>query len=193
MYGVHRELGIVAVASQAALAQRRGVGQSVRCGCLVVVAALTSGCDGPGHRCEAPRAGHHRLCPDLVHLIRIIHVAGAAITEIAREADVLIVRSSQDVGIRKRVATMNTVDLRGHADALLGSAIGKGRIVADYTLLGPRTAAAVDESQILVASAALRRRDNQASRDHRAAVHREVILNGSSAVGSGSLQHCARH
>src|SRR5271166_6631593 len=152
MDDVHRELSVVAMASQAAFADRCGIGQSVRSGLLVVVAGQAGGCDGASGRSESAGAGDRGLRADVVDLVGAGQVAGNAIAQIAGKANILIVGGSQDVGIRQSVAPVDAVNLSGETDALFGSAIGKRRIVANHAFLGRWAAAAVDEGQVLMAS-----------------------------------------
>src|ERR1035437_6021898 len=143
------------VAGGAALAQDGGIGQGVRRGCNVVRGGLASGGDGRRSLGEGTRAGYHGLGPDVLHEIGAVEVAGAAIPQVTREPDFLVIGGPQHVWIGQVLAPVNAVDLPGEVHAVTRGAILQGRIVADDALLCGGASAAVDEAEILVAGRAL--------------------------------------
>src|ERR1035437_5203816 len=111
------------VAGGAALAHGGGIGQGVRIGCNDVVAALASGGDGWRSLSEGTPAGYHGLGPDVLHEIGAVEVAGAAIPQVAREPDFLVIGGPQHVWVGQVLAAVDAMDLPGEVHAVTRGAI----------------------------------------------------------------------
>ena len=181
-----------AVAGRAAFAQHGGVGEGVGSGRHVVVAALAGGGDRRRGLREAARTGYHRFGPDVLHEIRVAHVAGAAIPQVAREQDFLVIGGSQNVRVGQVLAAVDAVDLPGEVHALARGAVRQGRIVAERALLGGVARAAVNEAQVHMASRALGGGYDLTPRCDGALVYREIELHRLGRVSGGNCGHRAR-
>src|SRR5664279_2163946 len=106
------------VAGGAALAQDGGVDQGVRSGRNVVVAALAGGGDRRRSLGEGARTGYHRLGPDVLHEIGAVDVAGAAIPQVTREPDFLVIGGPQHVWVGQVLAAVDAMDLPGEVHAI---------------------------------------------------------------------------
>src|SRR5579862_4176401 len=101
-------------------------------GGFVIVAALASGRDRSRLGYEAAGTRNHGFCADVINLIGVVHVAGGAIAQIARESNFLIIRSSQDIGVSEILPAVYAVNLPRKINILIRSAVFQRGMVAEY-------------------------------------------------------------
>src|SRR5262249_22687037 len=142
---VDREVAVLSVAGYAAFAVLRAVDQGVDRGGSIVMATLAGRGDRTRRGSHVSRSGDGRHGSDVIHLVRIVHMAGTAIAQVAGIPDFLIIGGSQDIRIGEAFAAMGAVDLGGEADRLLGGAVGQGGVVADHAFLGIGARSPVDK------------------------------------------------
>jgi len=108
---VNCKLRADAVAGLAALAVLRSIDQDVDVGRTGVMAAETSCTDRHGGGGQGGRRRDGGDCSDVVHLVRVVHVASRAIAEVARIFHFLVIGGAQDVGVGQVLAAVGAVNL----------------------------------------------------------------------------------